>query len=88
MEDEKVNSRGEHIGGIFLTLLKLKMLLTKKQYDYVYVFFDDEDSGILRYEIYPDYKGNRDKNYEEQINRHFYDNASRLTKILSDENQY
>ena len=29
-----------------------------------------------------------DKNYEEQINQHFYDNASRLTKILSDENQY
>lgn len=67
MEDEKVNTRGEHVGGIFLTLLKLKMLLTKKQYDYVYVFFDDEDSGILRYEIYPDYKGNRDKNYEEHV---------------------
>ena len=65
MADDKLNTSGVHVGGIFQTLLQLKMLLTKKQYDYVYVFFDDADSGILRYEIYPDYKGNRDKNYEE-----------------------
>ena len=37
----------------------------KKDFDYVYVFFDDENSGILRYKIYNEYKANRDKNYAE-----------------------
>lgn len=33
------------------------------QYDYVYVVFDDSDSGALRYAIYNEYKANRDKHY-------------------------
>lgn len=40
----------------------------KKEFDYVYVFFDDEDSGILRYKIYNEYKANRDKNYADKAN--------------------
>ncbi len=67
MADPKVNTRGEHIGAIFQFLLQLKMLFNKKEWDYVYVFFDDEDSGILRYEIYHQYKANRDKHYAEHL---------------------
>lgn len=63
MIDPKINNEGIHYGGVFQFLLQLKILLQKKDFDYVYVFFDDEDSGILRYEIYNDYKANRDKNY-------------------------
>lgn len=59
----KINTKGIHYGGIFQFLLSLKILLQQKTYDYIYVFFDDEDSGILRYEIYNDYKANRDKKY-------------------------
>ena len=65
MADSKINSDGIHYGGVFQFLLQLKMLLQKKAFDYVYVFFDDEDSGILRYRIYNEYKANRDKNYME-----------------------
>lgn len=65
-KDERVNTDGVHYGGVFQFLLQLKILLQKKDFDYVYVFFDDEDSGILRYEIYNDYKANRDKNYAEK----------------------
>lgn len=61
--DTKVNTDGVHYGAVFQFLLQLKILLQKKDFDYVYVFFDDEDSGILRYQIYKDYKANRDKNY-------------------------
>lgn len=62
-KDESVNNDGIHYGGIFQFLLQLKILLQKKDFDYVYVFFDDEDSGILRYRIYNEYKANRDKKY-------------------------
>jgi len=41
----------------------LRDMMEKRPFDYVYVFFDDEDSGILRYRLYKDYKANRDKNY-------------------------
>lgn len=64
-KDERVNTDGVHYGGVFQFLLQLKILLQKKDFDYVYVFFDDEDSGILRYNLYNDYKSNRDKKYAE-----------------------
>lgn len=67
-QDPKVNTDGVHYGGVFQFLLQLKIMMMKKEFDYVYVFFDDEDSGILRYQIYNDYKANRDKNYAEKIN--------------------
>lgn len=62
-QDTRINTDGVHYGGVFQFLLQLKILLQKKDFNYVYVFFDDEDSGILRYQIYNDYKANRDKNY-------------------------
>lgn len=66
--DTKVNSEGIHYGGIFQFLLQLRILLTMDyKYDYVYVVFDDTDSGILRYQIYNEYKANRDKNYAKHL---------------------
>lgn len=68
MIDSKVNSDGIHYGGIFQFLLQLRILLTMDyKYDYVYVVFDDTDSGILRYQIYNEYKANRDKNYAKHL---------------------
>ena len=64
MKDTRVNSRGEHIGGIFQFLLQLRKLIVQRDWDYVYCFFDDTYSGILRYNLYPQYKANRDKHYE------------------------
>lgn len=61
--DEKVNTKGIHYGGVFQFLLQIRMMLQKRNFNYVYAFFDAHDSGILRYEIYPDYKANRDKDY-------------------------
>lgn len=68
MKDPKVNTRGEHVGGIFQFLLQLRKLIVQRNWDYVYVFFDDEDSGILRYELYKPYKANRDKKYGQHSN--------------------
>lgn len=67
MADTKINSEGIHYGGIFQFFLQIKLLLREFQYDYVYVVFDDTDSGILRYQLYNDYKANRDKNYAKHL---------------------
>lgn len=65
MRDEMLNSRGEHIGGVFQFLIQLKKLIVTRDWDYVYCFFDDTFSGILRYNLYKPYKANRDKHYED-----------------------
>lgn len=56
-----------HIGGIFQFLTMVRKMLNEHRYDRVFVFWDGIFSGRLRYDIYKDYKGNRNKNfYEEQ----------------------
>ena len=67
MVDTKVNSEGIHYGGIFQFFLQVKMLMSELRYDYVYVVFDDSDSGVLRYQYYKEYKANRDKKYAEHL---------------------
>ncbi len=64
MADDKINTNGYHYGGIFQFLLQLRIMMQKKAFDYVYVFFDGHKSGLERYKIYNDYKSNRpDKDY-------------------------
>lgn len=81
--DKKVNSEGKHYGAVFQFFLQIKLMLKKKQYDYIYVTFDDEKSGILRYEIFSDYKSNRGKKYEEHLMEGAYGKAfeDRLKKM-------
>lgn len=67
MVDDKVNPDGIHYGGIFQFFLQMKFMLEAVRYDYVYVVFDDSDSGILRYQYYHDYKANRDKKYAQHL---------------------
>ena len=62
---KKTSSSGKEIGGIFAFLLQMKILLQKGNFRYVYVFWDGERSGQLRYELNTDYKANRDKTYED-----------------------
>lgn len=64
-KDDKTNSDGVHYGGIFQFLLQIRMMLTKGKFEYVVVVFDQEFSGYLRYQIYPQYKSNRDKHYSD-----------------------
>lgn len=57
------NKHGQHIGGIYAFMTTLRMLLTKDLYHRVYVFWDGNFSGKLRYEIYHPYKSGRGKDY-------------------------
>ena len=63
--DDKVNSDGIYYGSIFQFLLQLRIQLSKRQFDKIVVFFDDEFSGVMRYNLYHQYKANRDKHYED-----------------------
>ena len=67
MVDTKANAEGVHYGGIFQFFLQIKLMMKDLRYDYVYVVFDDTDSGILRYQLYNDYKANRQKNYAKHL---------------------
>lgn len=71
--DKRMNSRGEEYGIVFQFLWQLHKLLQVKDYNFVYVMFDGEKSGQLRYQFYQDYKANRDKNYELNGEKSEYD---------------
>ena len=61
----QVTQDGFAYGTMWQFLLTLKILIKNSyDYDYIYVFFDGEHSGQMRYDIYNAYKGNReDKNF-------------------------
>lgn len=63
--DNTLSSSGKPIGGIFQFFLQMKMILQKGNFRYVYVFWDGVNSGNLRYNLNPEYKANRDKEFEE-----------------------
>lgn len=71
--DKRINSKGEEYGIVFQFLWQLHKLLQVKDYNFVYVMFDGEKSGQLRYQFYQDYKANRDKNYELNGEKSEYD---------------
>jgi len=57
------NQEGVHIGGIYQFITVLRKLIDEDLYHHVFVFWDGELSGQLRYNIYKDYKSNRNKDY-------------------------
>ena len=63
--DGKVNSDGVVVGPIFQTLLQMRIQLTQRQFDKIFVTFDDTYSGYERWKLMKYYKSNRDKHYED-----------------------
>lgn len=76
-DKDTINEKGEHIGGIYQFFLQLKKFMTKIGYtfDNIYVFWDGKLSGKLRYELYPDYKAQRGKNYEANLHESDYNKS-------------
>lgn len=61
---DEYNRDGIKIGGLYQFLTVLRKLMQENVYRNVIVFWDGEKSGKLRYDVYPEYKGNRNKDYE------------------------
>lgn len=57
--DDKVNTNGVAYGMIFQTLLQLKLILKKKDFQYAYAMYDGNNAGQLRFSLLGDYKSNR-----------------------------
>lgn len=60
---DEYNRKGQHIGGIYQFITVLRKLIDENLYHKVFVFWDGEYSGKLRWEIYKDYKSGRGKDY-------------------------
>lgn len=71
--NKTINSDGKEYGAIMTFVRMLGNILLKKDFDYVYCMWDGNNSGVLRYEFYPEYKANRDKHYKEVSNLTDYD---------------
>ena len=61
---DAINSKGEEYGAILLFLKRIGQLLMKRDFNHCAVCWDGFNSGALRWQLYADYKANRDKNYE------------------------
>ena len=73
----KMNSDGLEYGAIEIFFKIIKNVLVKRDFSKCFVFFDDSKSGQLRANIYPLYKANRDKTFDEP-------NMSAYDKKISD----
>lgn len=81
--DPKINSKGVHYGGVFQFLLQMKILLSKRDFNYIYCFWDGDNSGELRNQIYPEYKLNRDKNYSiDNVSSDYYKDIDKFVKSV------
>jgi hypothetical protein len=56
MIDSPCNFNGIRTGWILNFLWKIKILLHKRSFSKVFCVWDGENSGILKYDLYPDYK--------------------------------
>lgn len=55
---------GDHIGGLYIFITILRKLLQEELYYRVFVFWDGRFSGRKRWELYKDYKSDRNKDFE------------------------
>lgn len=74
MVDNRLSSLGKSYGMVYQTLLAIRNQLQKKAFNFVYAMYDGNNSGQLRYNIYKDYKSNRDKSFKDS-NKSDYDKS-------------
>lgn len=63
--DKRIGTNNKEYGAIFQALLAIGNVLSKRDFNFCYMFWDADMSGQLRFEMYPEYKANRDKHYDE-----------------------
>ena len=62
--NETIGTNGRSYGGVLQTFIIIKRLMKMRDWNFVYIVFDGDNSGQLRYNFYPEYKQNRDKNFK------------------------
>lgn len=84
--DKRKSGKGLEYGMLYQTLLQIKIQLQKKDFDHVYFMLDGNNSGVLRYNLYNEYKANRDKNYKSDVGKSDY--QIELDKKISSMQKY
>jgi DNA polymerase-1 len=74
------NSKGQNIGGLYQFMTMMRKLIKEHGINKCIVFFDGENGGKLRYDIYRGYKGNRD-------NKSWYDKIELNDKQIQKEEE-
>ena len=72
--DETVGTNGKEYGAIKQCFILMKRIMQWRDWNFCYIVFDGDNSGQLRYDIYPEYKANRDKTFKNK-NQTAYDKA-------------
>lgn len=62
--NSRIGSDGKDYGAVMTFYATLSHIIPKYDFNFCYIFFDAPQSGQLRYDIYKDYKSNRDKEYD------------------------
>jgi len=78
--NEMFSLNGEHCGGSFGFIDSLRSVVNYVFPDRVIVMWDGEASGKFRKEIYPSYKGNRDKSWLHS-SQHMSDNVIKYEEL-------
>lgn len=73
-----VNELGENYGAVVNAIGMVGEVLRKKDFDYCVACWDGDGGGTLRYQVYNDYKANRNKHYE------LYDISTEYNKAISE----
>lgn len=81
---KKQSKDGKEIGGIYQFLLQIKIMLGKANFRHVYVFWDGDNSGQKRYNIYPMYKQNRDKEYNDETLSDYMKKVNEKVKAMQE----
>ena len=76
--NHKANEEGKECGMVTNALHIIGNILLKKDFDYCIAAYDGFMSGFLRWQIYNDYKANRDKHYEAYGDGTLYDKSMLL----------
>lgn len=87
--NHRINEIGKDCGAVVTFLSMLGNILDKKDFDYCVTAWDGNQSGILRYKFYKDYKANRDKNYSSHESDTEYDKKINeyVKRVLSHSNR-
>lgn len=92
--DDTVGTNGKEYGAIMQTFIILKRLISLRDWNFVYMVFDGDNSGQLRYDFYPEYKQNRDKNFKDKnfiqtdYNRQINDYCKRVIEYSRKKRQF
>lgn len=77
-------SDGSHIGGVFHFINTIRKFLEEHENDKVIVFWDGDSSSSIRKGIYPEYKGNRKNDMNDDKYQSYLYQKSRVKQYLEE----